>query len=231
VPLVDYRLEGQIALVRLEDGKANALSAAMIAEIDAALTQAAGEAKAIVLAGRPDRFSAGFDLKVMMSSFEAARDLTRKGAELLMRLYASPLPVVAACTGHALAAGALLLLASDVRVGAAGTYRIGLNEVAIGIPVPVFAMELARDRLTAAELGRATLGAQVYAPEEAVRAGFLDEAVPGADVIARAAAEAERLGALSRRAFEGTKRRLRGRTIERILGTLDEDMAAMSFGG
>jgi enoyl-CoA hydratase len=72
VPLIDYRLDGQIALVRMEDGKANALSAGMIAEIEAALAQAAGEAKAVVLAGRPDRFSAGFDLKVMMSSFEAA---------------------------------------------------------------------------------------------------------------------------------------------------------------
>jgi enoyl-CoA hydratase len=229
VPLVRYQLEGKTALVQMEDGKANALSADMIAEIEAALAQAEKEASAVVLAGRPDRFSGGFDLKVMMSSFEAARDLTRKGAELAMRLYGSPLPIVAACTGHALAAGAILLLASDVRIGTAGAYRIGLNEVAIGIPVPVFAMELARDRLVSTELGRATLGAQVYSPEEAARSGYLDEAVPAAEVLARAKEHAERLGALSRRAFAGTKTRLRGKTIAHILATLDEDMAGMSF--
>jgi enoyl-CoA hydratase len=215
----------------MDDGKANALSAEMLAEIGAALAQAEKEASGVVLAGRPGRFSGGFDLKVMMSSADAARELVRRGAELLMRVYGSPLPIVAACTGHAIAAGALLLLAADVRVGAAGEYRIGLNEVAIGLPLPVLGMELARDRLSTADLQRATLRAHIYAPDEAARAGFLDEVASSERVVARAKEEADRLGALPRRAFHETKMRLRQKTIHHILSTLDEDMRAMTFDG
>ena len=230
-PVATYQLEGTTALIQMDDGKANALSSAMIAELLEALSRAEKEASAVVLAGRADRFCAGFDLKIMMSSPEAAKTLLRGGADLLMRLYGSPLPVVAACTGHALAGGALVLLTADVRIGVAGAFRIGLNEVSIGLPVPVLAMELARDRITGTELGRATLRSQIYAPDEAARVGFLDEVVPVADVLARAKEEAARLGGLSRNAYHATKKRLRGRTIERIVSTLDEDMAAITLGG
>jgi enoyl-CoA hydratase len=225
-----YRLEGTTAIVQMDDGKANALSDAMIAELLDALGRAEKEATALVLAGRQDRFSAGFDLKIMMSSPEAAKALLVRGSDLLMRLYGSPIPIVAACTGHALAGGALLLLTCDVRVGAAGAYRIGLNEVSIGLPVPVLAMELARDRLATTELTRATLRAQIYDPDGAARAGYLDEVVPAADVLARATAEATALGAHSRLAFAGTKKRMRGKTIAHILGTLDEDMRTITVG-
>lgn len=229
--VANYQLEGTTALVQMDDGKANALSEAMISELVEALTRAEKEATAVVLAGRPDRFCAGFDLRVMMSSPEAATGLLRRGADLLMRLYGSPLPIVAACTGHALAGGALVLLTTDVRIGAAGAFRIGLNEVSIGLPVPVLAMELARDRIAATELGRATLRAQIYGPDEAARVGYLDEVVPAADVVARAKEEAARLGAFSRLAYHGTKQRLRRKTIQHILATLDEDMATISRGG
>jgi enoyl-CoA hydratase len=230
MPVTRYELEGTTALIVMDDGKANALSDVMIAELGDALARAEKEASAVVLAGRPDRFCAGFDLKVMMSSPDAARALLRSGADLLMKLYGSRLPIVAACTGHALAGGALVLLTADVRVGAAGAFRIGLNEVSIGMPVPVLAMELARDRLAPTELGRATLRAQIYGPDDAARVGYLDEVAPAGDVLARAKEEAAKLGALAGSAFHATKKRLRGRTIERIVSTLDEDMAAIAAG-
>ena len=173
-----YQLEGTTALIQMDDGKANALSEAMIVELLEGLARAEKEASAVVLSGRPDRFCAGFDLRVMMSSPEAAKTLLRSGSDLLMKLYGSPLPIVAACTGHALAGGALVLLTADVRIGAAGAFRVGLNEVSIGMPVPVLAMELARDRLATTELGRATLRAQIYTPDEAARVGYLDEVAP-----------------------------------------------------
>src|SRR5687768_8453991 len=172
--MLDYKLEEKIAVVTMDDGKANALSEAMIDALIGALDRADKEASAIVLAGRADRFCAGFDLKVMMASPESATTLLRRGAELLMKLYASPVPLVIACTGHALAGGALVLLTGDVRIGAAGAFRIGLNEVQIGLPVPVLAMELARDRIVPAELGRATLQATIYSPEDAAKVGYLD---------------------------------------------------------
>lgn len=228
--VLTYTLEGQTALLQMDDGKANALSEAMIDSVVAALDRAEKEASAVVLVGRPDRFCAGFDLKVMMSSPEAAVALLRRGADMLMRLYSCPLPLVIACTGHAKAGGALVVLTGDVRIGAAGAFQIGLNEVSIGLPVPVLAMELARDRLAPGELLRATLQATIYAPDDAVRAGYLDEVVAPGEVLARAKAEAARLGQLARFPFHATKQRLRGKTIAHIRATLDEDVTSIMSG-
>lgn len=228
--ILTYELEGTTAIVRMDDGKANALSKAMLEALGEALARAEKEASALVLVGRPDRFCAGFDLKVMMASPESAVALLRQGAELLMKFYGSPMPIVMACTGHALAGGALLLLTGDVRIGAEGPFRLGLNEVSIGLPVPILAMELARDRLEKTELGHATLSARIYDPKEGARVGYLDATGPTADaVLTRAKEEAARLGAYPRTAYAATKTRLRKKTIEHILATLEEDMGAFGF--
>ena len=224
---VQYTLEGSTAVIKMDDGKANALSDAMIDAVLAALARAEGEAAAIVLAGRADRFCAGFDLRTMMSGPDQAKALLHKGSKLLLGLYGLPLPLVVACTGHALAGGALVVLTGDVRIAAAGAYRIGLNEVSIGLPVPVLAMELARDRLTAAALPAATLGARIYNPEEAIVAGYVDEVVAPDAVMTRALAEAARLGALPKPPYKATKQRLRGRTIDYIKSAMEDDLRSL----
>ena len=225
--LVTYSLEDKVAVVTMNDGKANALSQPMIEALLAALARAEQEAGAMVLAGRPDRFCAGFDLRVMMSSPEAATTLLRSGSNLFMKFYVAKLPLVIACTGHALAGGALVVLTGDCRIGAAGAYKLGLNEVSIGLPVPVLAMELARDRLSKRALVHATLLAQIYDPEGALAAGYLDTVVPADEVLAKARAEAARLAALPATAFRATKQRLRGATIDHITRTLDADMQTL----
>jgi len=166
-----YQLENKVAVIQMDDGKANALSKVMIDGLLAALARAESEASAIVLAGRAERFCAGFDLRVMMSSPQAATELLGAGSDLLLNLYGAKVPLVIACTGHALAGGALVVLTGDYRIGAAGAYKLGLNEVSIGMPVPVLAMELARDRLLPTELTHATLLAKIYDPEGARAAG------------------------------------------------------------
>jgi enoyl-CoA hydratase len=221
---LSYVLEDSVAVVRMDDGKANALSVEMIDGVLEALARAEREAKAVVLAGRPERFCAGFDLRVMMSGREQATALLVRGAELLMKLYETPIPLVIACTGHALAGGALVVLTGDVRIGAQGPFKIGLNEVAIGLPVPVLAMELARDRIASTELARATLMAQIYNPDEAARVGYLDEAVAADQLLPRARQEAARLGGLAPGAYRATKTRLRRATIDLIRGSLESDM-------
>lgn len=222
-----YTLESKVALIQMDDGKANALSKAMIDTVRDAVKRAEQEAGAIVLAGRPERFCAGFDLRVMMSSPAAATELLTEGSKLLLELYAVSLPLVIACTGHALAGGALVVLTGDHRVGAEGAFKIGLNEVAIGLPVPVLAMELARDRLSRRALVHATLGATIYDPEGAVAAGYLDEVVPAEAVIARATEHATKLAAMSRNAYRATKTRLRGQTIKYINDNMVEDMKTL----
>jgi enoyl-CoA hydratase/carnithine racemase len=227
-PLVSYTLEGTTAVLQMDDGKANALSPAMVDALLEALRRAEKEASAVVLAGRAERFSAGFDLRVMMSGRDAALALLNQGMELLLGLYGTPLPVVIACTGHALAGGALMVLTGDLRLGIAGPFKIGLNEVAIGLPVPTLAMEFARDRLSKRALTRATLLAEIYDPEGAVGAGYLDALVPAGELLDRAKQEAARLGALSRGAYAATKQLLRKPTIERIRAGLDAELARLT---
>jgi enoyl-CoA hydratase len=225
--LVAYTLENKIATVTMDDGKANALSKDMIDAVMAALARAEQEASAIVLAGRPERFCAGFDLRVMMSGPAAAVELLRAGSKMLLALYGTPLPLVIACTGHALAGGALVVLTGDYRIGAAGAFKIGLNEVQIGMPVPALAMELARDRLSKRALHHATLGAQIYDPAGALDCGYLDAVVDPGEVMNRARAEATRLGAYGRMPYRATKERLRGATLALIEGSLERDLAAL----
>lgn len=218
-------LRDPVALVHWDDGKANAVSPALLDAFHGALDRAEKEAQAVLLLGRAGRFSAGFDLRVMREGGDPMRDLVRGGADLLLRLIEFPLPVVSACTGHALAMGALVLLASDLRVGARGDFKIGLNEVAIGLPLPAFAVELARARLDPRHLGRAALLAEVYDPEGAVAAGYLDRTVAAERLAEEAHREAALLGELPRRAFAGTRRLLHGPWADRIRATLAEDMA------
>lgn len=225
--VLSYSLDGSTAVLRMDDGKANALSDGMITALLEALGRAEQEAGAVVLTGRVDRFCAGFDLKVMTAGPEGVRALFLRGAGLLVKLFGFPLPVVIACTGHALAGGAQLLLTADVRIGATGPYRIGLNETTIGLPLPVLGMEFARARLAPTELTRATLAAQIYSPEDAVKAGYLDEVLPAGEVLPRAMEEAAKLGALSRQAYSATKARLRGKVLAEVEATMDADMTSL----
>jgi len=226
--VLDYSLDGRLAVLRMDDGKANALSHAAIDALHAALDRAEKEAGAVCLLGRPGRFCAGFDLSVMRSGPEPMRRLVTAGAELLMRMAVHPLPIAIGCTGHALAAGALLLLAADSRTGARGEFKIGLNEVAIGMPLPVFAYELARERLSKRHWLRATVQAELYAPESAVDAGFLDAVCEPSALVEAALAEARRLAALPQPAFRRTKASVRGGVVAGIRATLAEDMARLT---
>jgi len=222
--------EDAVTIIRLDDGKANAISHDGIAGIHEGLSQAKTSGGAVALLGRPGRFSAGFDLNVMGESPDAARELVAAGAGLLVCMLRSPLPIVAGCTGHALAMGALLLLAADRRIGAAGDFKIGLNEVAIGMPLPRFAVRLARDRLPKRHVVEAVMLAGVYPPEIAVDVGYLDGVVPADTADEAAVAEAGRLAALPGTAFAATKRDLRGPLAAEIRAGLESEQQEWGFG-
>src|SRR5690606_24445616 len=121
------------------------------------------------------------------------------------------------------AAGGLLLLSADSRIGTEGDFRIGLPEVAIGMTMPVFGIELARDRLARNRFSEAVTQARVYGPADAVAVGYLDEAVPAANLVERAKARAAELAALQQPAFANTKRKERQLTIRHIRDTLNAD--------
>lgn len=218
---VTTTIEDGVAVVRLDDGKVNALSMDVIKQLHAALDQAEREATALCIVGNAKALSAGFDLSVMRGDVEGMIDLVRTGGRLLMRIYAHPQPTVVAVTGHALAAGALLALTCDTRIGADGPAKIGLNETAIGMTLPEFAVELARDRLSKRYFTRAAVQAEIFSPEGALAAGYLDRLVPADECERTAAEEARRLGQLDVNAYGGTKLLLRQATIDRVRPTLE----------
>lgn len=221
-----------VAFIRFDDGKANALNRAAIDQLHESLSRAEHSAKAVHIEGRPGCFCAGFDLAVMKGGEKAALELVRAGAELALRLYEFPRPTVAACTGHALAMGAILLMATDVRIGVEGEYKIGLNEVAAGMPVPMFASDLARDRLARKHYTRAVNLAEIHTPEEAVDAGFLDEITTPGTVHDLARYRARNLAAsLDPAAFRATRATTRATTATGIRAGLEQDLSTFFVRG
>ncbi len=220
--LTTYEQVGDVALIIMDDGKANAFGPPMIAAVDAMLDRAADDAKAVVLTGRPGIFSGGFDLNVIRGGDATqARAQALGGARLMMRLYGWPQPLVVAASGHAIALGAFCVLAGDHRLGADGEFRIGLNEVAIGATLPPFAWLLAKERLSKRYLTQATLTAKMYEPNAACDAGFLDEVV-AADKLRNVALErAAQLAELDANAYAGMKQGLRGESIDAVLAGLE----------
>ncbi|MEL7482325.1 MAG: crotonase/enoyl-CoA hydratase family protein [Pseudomonadota bacterium] len=218
--LLTLTLENDIAHIHLDDGKANALSFDMLAAIHEALDTAEAEANAILLSGRAGRFCAGFDLTVMREGPEKANDLVNRGGHLLLRLFENKLPTVIACTGHALAAGGLMLLSADTRIGVQGDFKIGLNETAIGMVLPAFGIELPRARLAQDHFTAAVIQARAHSPDEAVAAGFLDQAVEENDLMETAMAAASALGQLPQKAYHGNKMLIRKPAIDVIRASL-----------
>ncbi len=226
--IVQVRSEGPVAVITMDDGKANALSPTMLAALGKAFDTVESDAKAVVLAGRPGRFSAGFDLKVMMSGPKPAYDMIMSGSELVLRLYEFPLPIVMAVTGHAIAGGVLLAAAGDHRIGVRGDFLLGLNEVKNHMPVPVIFHEFARDRLTAKELIPSVLQSKMYNPDEAAEAGWLDTVVEGEALLEAAMSKANALSELTGKAYTLSKRSLRQYTVARVRETLADNVAVLT---
>jgi enoyl-CoA hydratase len=181
---IAYRLAEGVATITMDDGKVNVMSIAMLQDLAAAFRQAEKDGAIVVLrSGRKDIFSAGFDLKVFAANdVERSLEMVKAGAELALHLMSHPFPTIGIMEGHAFPMGTFLLLACDVRIGARGKHRMGLNEVAIGISPPGFAIELARSRIHPAWLSRTVMLGEMFEPEDAMVAGFLDRVVPATEI-------------------------------------------------
>jgi enoyl-CoA hydratase len=225
---LSYRRAQSVATIAIDDGKVNVLSLRMIDAINEALDQAQWDQAVVVIGGRPGVFSAGFDLPVLRAGGPDAATMVRRGFQLAERLLAFPFPVVIACTGHALAMGAFLVLAADHRIGAEGPFKIGANEVAIGLTMPQFGIEICRQRLAPAYFQRAVVSAEIFLPEGAVAAGFLDQIVPAQELAATAQAIATRLSTLSMAAHAATKQRVRAETLQGIRRAIEADEAVVA---
>lgn len=223
---VELTTTAGVSVVTMDDGKVNAMSSKMLGALGAALDRAEADGSAVVITGRIGMFSAGFDLFTLRQGGEAALAMLEAGARLAARLLAFPAPVVAAVSGPAIAMGAFVALGADVRIGALDEdHEMAANEVAIGLTVPRFAIELLRWRLTPAAFDSAALTARPYTGAEAVHAGWLDERVQKDRLRDHAIDRAKTLAAFNRQAFQGTKQRVRGPALEALRLGIEADLA------
>ncbi|MDX1497325.1 MAG: crotonase/enoyl-CoA hydratase family protein [Salinisphaeraceae bacterium] len=229
--LVSYELNDGVATITIDDGKRNALPPAMFKEIYAAFAQAEADEAIVVLTGRQDVFSAGFDLKVMKAGGTNTIKMLKLGYSLTARVLEYPYPVVMACNGHCFAMGVFLMLSGDYIIGTQGDYQVSANEVAIGIPLPRVAEIMLRHRLNPAEFQRAGILAEHFSVDGAHAAGFFDEVVTADKLAARAQEKARELAQLDMSCHKQTKLRVRKDVISQIRRSVPLDLKdAVVFG-
>lgn len=222
--LVSYQLEDGIATLTLSNGKVNAVSPDVIDAFNKALDQAEQDKAVVIITGQPGILSGGYDLKEMMKGPQNALDLVAKGSTLARRMLSHPFPVIVACPGHAVAKGAFILLSADYRVGIDGPFNIGLNEVQIGMTMHHVGIELARDRLTKAVFQRSVINGEMFNPQGAKDAGFLDAVVATAEELMPAArAMAQQLKKINMTAHAKTKLKSRQALLETLDNAIEVD--------
>ncbi|WP_109356052.1 crotonase/enoyl-CoA hydratase family protein [Sphingorhabdus sp. EL138] len=214
---ITVKIDGDIAYLTMDDGKANAINPDWMTDFVAKFEEAESGAKAVILSGREGVFSGGFDLK-WLAAEGAARsgELLDQASKMLIKVYGSRVPVIAACNGHAIAMGAFLLLACDTRIGAKGSFRYGANETINNMNLPVFAVELPKARLDSRKLTQALIQSQLYEPAEALDVGYIDMLVDPELVLKTAKEQAELLSKLPGRAYGANKLAVRKPTLDLI---------------
>lgn len=221
--LISYHLEDGIATLTLSNGKVNAISPDVIAAFNAALDQAVTDRAIVIITGQPGILSGGYDLKVMTAGPKEAVSLVTAGSTLARRLLSHPFPIIVACPGHAVAKGAFILLSADYRIGVDGPFSIGLNEVQIGMTMHHAGIELARDRLRRSAFHRSVINGEMFDPQSAVDAGFLDKVVSAEELQGAALAAARQLKKINMLAHKNTKLKVRKALLEALDNAIIQD--------
>src|SRR5467141_1555129 len=200
---------GPVALLRMENGKANAISASLLERLDGLISQLA-DARAAVITGQGSAFCAGLDLPSLADLDRATmRGFIQRFSAVVLRIFELPIPLVAAVNGHAVAGGCVLALQADVRIGADRDARIGLNETQLGLGLPLAVVETLRWQVPGPSLAPLALEGRLVSPREALQLGLLHEVVPEAELLARALQRATTLAALPPAGLRMVKESLR----------------------
>jgi len=225
--LVTYKEEEKYVIITLNNGKANAISNEVISEFNNCLDKAEAAKKVVIITGQEGMFSAGYDLKTMTQSPKAAIELVTQGSTLAHRMLSFSQPVIIAATGHALAKGAFMLLSADYRIGTEGAFKIGLNEVAIGMTMHNAGIAIAKARLAPVYFERSVNNAEIYTPKDAVTAGFLDKVVPAEVLLPTAIKVATMFAELNKKAHAGTKLKVRKAYLNDLQEAIELDKTSL----
>ena len=226
--MVETTEHGEVREIRLARPPVNALDVALLAQVRAALAAAVRDGKqAAVLSGAPGRFSGGLDVPALLRLDRAGiRELWTQLFGLLRDLATSEIPVAAALTGHSPAGGTVLAIYTDYRVLADGPYRLGLNEVEVGLAVPPGLVRALAYVVGTRQAERLAVGGLLVGPAEALRCGLVDEVVAADQVVARSVEWATTLLARPRAAMLATRRRARAPLVATF-----EDLDAHAIDG
>jgi enoyl-CoA hydratase len=207
-----------ISVLRLDRPPANAFCLELAREIEAVLdSEALRDAKALVLTGTGRFFSGGLDLKIVPTySSEEQREFLAILNRFLGRLYACPIPVVAAVNGHAIAGAFILALAADYRIGPTGAAQFGLTEARVGIPFPAVPMIILHAECAPQDVRYSTLFARTFGSDVAQKRGMLDELRRPEAVLERAVEIAGDMASMPADAYRRIKHQVRRAAIEKI---------------
>jgi enoyl-CoA hydratase len=222
--VVAIQIENNVATISIQNGKVNAISHEVIEQLNEALDQAEEHKAVVVIRGKPGMLSAGYDLSIMRNSMSEAMKLVEKGSRLSRRLLSFPYPVLVACTGHAVAKGAFLLLSADYRIGLKGDFKIGLNEVAIGMSMHDAGVEIARGRMAPVYFNRSVILAEMANPLDAVTMGFLDKAVDESEFESTVNYLAQAMTKLDMKAHFNTKMKARANLLDCLDLAIEKDI-------
>lgn len=193
-----------VRVVRMQFGRANAMNLAMLDALAGTLTE--GKPQPTVLTGDGKIFCAGLDLVTLDGLGEDAfEDFLTRFSRTMVQVLSAPFPLVAAVNGHAVAGGCVLALACDYRVGTEGDYKIGMNELSHGLPLPAVASEIPRGALTPQTYRTVVMSGVLMDPETARQVGILDMLAEDAEACVAQACALARGQGKSLQAFAGVK--------------------------
>ena len=223
--IATLKKEGNVSIITLDDGKANVFSPEMSQQIDECLDQVATEEGCLVITGKEGMFSGGLDLKIIQSGdIERIQEMSSKAFKLLARIFSFPRPVIAACSGHAVALGTFLLCCCDYRIGVKGEFMLGANEMRTNMVIPTPILELIKFRVSNTHKYRAVLGAEMYKLEDSISAGLIDEVV-GQDLLMTTVTEkAKDLATMGHPSYSMTKELFIAEPMSKINAAMEEHL-------
>jgi enoyl-CoA hydratase/carnithine racemase len=225
---LDLIAHGAVAELRLNRPPANALNPALVRDlIDALAKVSADGARGILLSGQPGIFSGGLDVpELLMLGRDSISAFWADFFALMRALASSPVPVVAAIEGHSPAGGAVLALHCDYRIGVEGSFRLGFNEVLVGLPVPATILLALEDLVGSRRARDLAVRGRLVDMAEALQLGLVDELAKEGEVVARACALAGELAALPSIAMNQTRLACKRRLLRALEQGNDADSAA-----